>query len=124
MQPFFIVVAALLAASQQPVAPPGAPKGAPTRADSTRHGKGAAEGAARGVAKGARTDTLEQVVVRAVRAGGTAPVSERTLTHEELQRGYTGQDAPLLLMRVPPTPRAGRAPATVTSGCAASTRTG
>jgi iron complex outermembrane receptor protein len=90
MQPFFIVVAALLAVPQQPVAP----QQTAVRADSTRAAKGAAPSAA-------RTDTLEKVIVRAVRAGGTAPVSERTLTHEELQRGYTGQDAPLLLTRVP-----------------------
>lgn len=49
----------------------------------------------------ARTDTLERVTVRAVRAAGAAPLSERTLSRDELQRGYTGQDAPLLLMRVP-----------------------
>ncbi len=49
----------------------------------------------------ARTDTLERVTVRAVRAGGAAPLSERTIERDELQRGYTGQDAPLLLMRVP-----------------------
>ncbi|MBI5600958.1 MAG: TonB-dependent receptor [Gemmatimonadetes bacterium] len=48
-----------------------------------------------------RADTLERVTVRAVRAAGAAPLSERTLSRDELQRGYTGQDAPLLLMRVP-----------------------
>ncbi len=40
-------------------------------------------------------------MVRAVRAGVGAPVSERTLGREELQRGYSGQEAPLLLTRVP-----------------------
>ncbi len=58
----------------------------PTPADSSRR---------------ARTDTLERVTVRAVRAGGAAPLSERTLTRDELQRGYSGQEAPLLLTRVP-----------------------
>jgi iron complex outermembrane receptor protein len=58
----------------------------PTPADSSRR---------------ARTDTLERVTVRAVRAGGAAPLSERTITRDELQRGYSGQEAPLLLTRVP-----------------------
>ncbi|HEY5490856.1 MAG TPA: TonB-dependent receptor [Gemmatimonadaceae bacterium] len=75
MHTLVFVVAALVAA-QQPSAP-----------DSTRR---------------ARTDTLERVTVRAVRAGdAAAPVSERTLSREELQRGYSGQEAPLLLTRVP-----------------------
>ncbi len=77
MQPLMLVVAALAAAQ------------VPQRPDSLR---------------AARTDTLERVTVRAVRASGAAgaaPLSERTLSREELQRGYSGQDAPLLLMRVP-----------------------
>lgn len=75
MHTLVFVVAALVAA-QQPSVP-----------DSTRR---------------ARTDTLERVTVRAVRAGdAAAPVSERTLSREELQRGYSGQEAPLLLTRVP-----------------------
>ncbi|MBW7934574.1 MAG: TonB-dependent receptor [Gemmatimonadaceae bacterium] len=52
-------------------------------------------------ARTARTDTLERVTVRAVRAEGAAPLSERTIQRDELQRGYSGQDAPLLLTRVP-----------------------
>jgi iron complex outermembrane receptor protein len=48
-----------------------------------------------------RADTLERVTVRAVRAAGAAPLSERTITREELQLGYSGQEAPLLLTRVP-----------------------
>ncbi len=52
-------------------------------------------------ARSARADTLERVTVRAVRAGGAAPLSERTIERDELQRGYTGQEAPLLLTRVP-----------------------
>ncbi len=51
--------------------------------------------------RAARTDTLERVTVRAVRAGGAAPLSERTIARDELQRGYSGQEAPLLLTRVP-----------------------
>jgi len=74
MQPLTLVFAAIAA---MPL---------PQRPDSTRP---------------ARTDTLERVTVRAVRAAGAAPLSERTLTREELQQGYTGQEAPLLLTRVP-----------------------
>jgi iron complex outermembrane receptor protein len=74
MQPLLLVLAASLVAQ------------APQRPDSTRP---------------ARTDTLERVTVRAVRATGAAPLSERTIERDELQRGYSGQEAPLLLMRVP-----------------------
>ena len=73
--PSFLVYVAAVAALQ-----------APQRVDSTR---------------AARTDTLERVTVRAVRAAGGAPISERTIDRDELQRGYSGQEAPLLLMRVP-----------------------
>ena len=52
-------------------------------------------------ARAARADTLERVTVRAVRAGGAAPLSERTISRDELQQGYSGQEAPLLLTRVP-----------------------
>lgn len=74
MQPLLVVVAALAALQS------------PKPQDSTRV---------------PRADTLERVTVRAVRAGGAAPLSERTLTRDELQRGYSGQEAPLLLARVP-----------------------
>jgi len=74
MQPLVLVAAALVAAQQNP------------STDSTR---------------GTRADTLERVMVRAVRAGGAAPVSEQTITRDELRRGYSGQEAPLLLTRVP-----------------------
>jgi len=74
MLPLILVVAALAAPQ------------VPSRPDSLR---------------ASRTDTLERVTVRAVRASGAAPVSERTITRDELQRGYSGQEAPLLLTRVP-----------------------
>ncbi len=80
MQPLLLLLAASLAA---PV--PQVPQTA-TRPDSGR---------------AARADTLERVTVRAVRASGAAPLSERTIERDELQRGYTGQEAPLLLTRVP-----------------------
>jgi len=80
MQPITFIVAALVAVQ------------VPQSVDSTR--------AVRAV-RAARTDTLERVTVRAVRAAGAAPVSERTIEREELQRGYSGQEAPLLLTRVP-----------------------
>ncbi len=74
MQPLTLVFAALAALPL------------PQRPDSTRP---------------SRTDTLERVTVRAVRAEGVAPLSERTIARDELQRGYAGQEAPLLLTRVP-----------------------
>lgn len=74
MYPFILLSAAVLAAQ------------VPQSADSTR---------------AVRADTLERVTIRAVRAEGAAPVSERTIRREELQRTYSGQDAPLLLTRVP-----------------------
>jgi iron complex outermembrane receptor protein len=83
MQPIHFVLAASLAA----LAPPApAAAQAPQRPDSLR---------------ASRTDTLERVTVRAVRASGAAPLSERTIARDELQRGYVGQEAPLLLTRVP-----------------------
>ncbi len=42
-------------------------------------------------------DTLERVVIRATRSGGTAPTSQATLTRREIERTYAGQDAPLAL---------------------------
>ncbi|MBI2409126.1 MAG: TonB-dependent receptor [Gemmatimonadetes bacterium] len=73
MQPLFLVVSALLLQ-------------APQKPDSAR---------------AARADTLERVTVRALRASGAAPLSERTISRDELQRGYAGQEAPLLPTRVP-----------------------
>ena len=45
-------------------------------------------------------DTLESVVVRAVRAGGAAPTSQTVLDRETIERTYVGQDAPLALLGV------------------------
>ncbi len=46
----------------------------------------------------AARDTLESVVVRAVRAGGAAPTSQTVLDREKIERSYVGQDAPLALL--------------------------
>ncbi len=43
-------------------------------------------------------DTLESVVVRAVRAGGAAPTSQSFLDRATIERTYAGQDAPLALL--------------------------
>lgn len=45
----------------------------------------------------AARDTLESVVVRAVRAGGSVPTSQTLLDRETIERTYVGQDAPLAL---------------------------
>jgi len=42
-------------------------------------------------------DTLEAVVIRATRRGGTAPTSQSTLDRATIERTYAGQDAPLAL---------------------------
>jgi iron complex outermembrane recepter protein len=47
-----------------------------------------------------RAQQLETVQVTAVR-GGTAPISEKTITRAELQRRYTGQETPILLQSAP-----------------------
>ncbi len=46
-------------------------------------------------------DTLESVVVRAVRAGAATPVSQSTLDRQTIERTYAGQDAPLALLGLP-----------------------
>lgn len=46
----------------------------------------------------AARDTLESVVVRAVRAGGAAPTSQTVLDRASIERTYVGQDAPLALL--------------------------
>lgn len=66
----------LQSAAQQPVRPD-------TVGDSTR----------------TRARKLEGVQVTAVR--GRAPISEKTLTRAEIQRGYTGQETPILLQAAP-----------------------
>jgi iron complex outermembrane recepter protein len=45
-------------------------------------------------------DTLESVVVRAVRAGTAVPTSQTILDREAIERSYVGQDAPLALLGV------------------------
>src|SRR4051794_36502269 len=54
-----------------------------------------------------RTDTtpaqkLERVMISAVRASGTAPISEKTLSTQELTRRNFGEDVPLLLQGAAP----------------------
>ncbi|HEX2779290.1 MAG TPA: TonB-dependent receptor [Gemmatimonadaceae bacterium] len=51
-------------------------------------------------ARSSHVHRLETVQVSAVRTT-TAPLSERTLARAELQRGYTGQETPILLARAP-----------------------
>ena len=44
---------------------------------------------------------LESVRVTAIRGGRAAPISEKTLERAEIQRGYTGQETPILLQAAP-----------------------
>lgn len=46
-------------------------------------------------------DTLESVVVRAVRSGAAIPTSSATLDRRTIERTYAGQDAPLALQALP-----------------------
>lgn len=46
----------------------------------------------------AARDTLESVVVRALRAGAAAPTSQTVLDRATIERRYVGQDAPLALL--------------------------
>ncbi|MBX3175350.1 MAG: TonB-dependent receptor [Gemmatimonadaceae bacterium] len=46
----------------------------------------------------AARDTLESVVIRALRAGGATPTSQTTLDRRTIERTYAGQDAPLALL--------------------------
>ncbi len=46
----------------------------------------------------AARDTLESVIVRAVRAGGAAPTSQTVIDRASIERTYVGQDAPLALL--------------------------
>ncbi len=43
-------------------------------------------------------DTLERVVIRATRGGTATPTSQTTLTRQQIERTYVGQDAPLALL--------------------------
>lgn len=49
----------------------------------------------------ARRDTLEAVVVRALRTPGAMPAAQHTVTREEIGRTFAGQDAPLFLTNTP-----------------------
>jgi iron complex outermembrane receptor protein len=51
-----------------------------------------------------RTETaqsLEGLTIRAVRAGGEAPIAQTTMGRERLERDYSGQDVPLSLRSTP-----------------------
>ena len=69
----------------------------PSRADTVR---ARADSIAADSARARRAQRLEAVQVTAVR-GGAAPISEKTITRRELQRGYAGQEMPILLQAVP-----------------------
>ncbi len=60
-----------------------------------------AQGAGDTTATRTRRDTLESVVVRATRAPAAVAAARTTVTRAELQRTYTGQDAPLALRSTP-----------------------
>lgn len=49
-----------------------------------------------------RAQRLERVMISAVRASGTAPISQKTLTEADLAPRYFGQDVPLLLQGAAP----------------------
>src|SRR5690349_1229989 len=49
-----------------------------------------------------RVQQLERVMISAVRGGGTAPISQKTLTKADLEPRYFGQDVPLALQGVTP----------------------
>jgi iron complex outermembrane receptor protein len=49
-----------------------------------------------------RAQRLERVMISAVRASGTAPISERTLNDAEIERRNFGQDVPLVLQGAAP----------------------
>ena len=49
-----------------------------------------------------RAQRLERVMISAVRASGTAPISERTLNDAEIARRNFGQDVPLVLQGASP----------------------
>jgi iron complex outermembrane receptor protein len=53
-------------------------------------------------ADSSRVQQLERVMISAVRGGGAAPISQKTLTKAELEPRYFGQDVPLALQGVTP----------------------
>jgi iron complex outermembrane receptor protein len=53
-------------------------------------------------ADSSRTQRLERVMISAVRGGGVAPISQKTLTKADIEPRYFGQDVPLALQGVTP----------------------
>src|SRR3954470_6718139 len=53
-------------------------------------------------ADSSRTQRLERVMISAVRGGGAAPISQKTLTKADIEPRYFGQDVPLALQGVTP----------------------
>jgi iron complex outermembrane receptor protein len=49
----------------------------------------------------ARRDTLEAVVIKAVRSSAASPAAQHTVTRDEIVKTYLGQDAPLALTSAP-----------------------
>ncbi|MFI5243717.1 MAG: TonB-dependent receptor [Gemmatimonadales bacterium] len=49
----------------------------------------------------ARRDTLETVVVKALRAASVTPSAQHTVTRDDIARTFVGQDAPLFLTSTP-----------------------
>lgn len=49
-----------------------------------------------------RTQRLERVMISAVRGGGAAPISQKTITADEVKPRYFGQDVPMLLQGAAP----------------------
>src|SRR5436305_13959650 len=49
-----------------------------------------------------RAQRLERVMISAVRASGTAPISEKTLTSSDVSARNFGQDVPLVLQGAAP----------------------
>lgn len=81
--------AALCAALVLALAAPLAPLAAQQRPDSTR-------------ADSTRPQHLEGVTVRAIRAGGEAPIAEKTIDQATIERRYFGQDVPHVLQGLAP----------------------
>jgi iron complex outermembrane receptor protein len=71
-------------------------QGAPA-ADTSR---ARADSATRDSLRARRAQQLEKVQVIAVR-GGAAPISEKSLSRVQIQRGYAGQEMPILLQAAP-----------------------
>jgi len=53
-------------------------------------------------ADSSRTQRLERVMISAVRGGGAAPISQKTITSAEVKPRYFGQDVPMLLQGAAP----------------------